>query len=365
MQNRTLVPAALLAVILSSFVPSEAIAQFGVVQRFLFRGAQYAGDPLFLSRPQNGPLFDFNQFTNRVEWDRVGGGYSYEFFRFFGPDTYGENTFLNLGPFQLDLTPDPSLGQSQPVGLHGRVGYSTRFIPEAFFQFETGERRQTQDFSGGTTAFVTAPIRYDATFNAGIQDFQWTGNVLIDSEGRINILGFYDLEMRIVNTGEYTADGVLVKDEQVTDFDTGPINVSGHVLFDALASLLQANGNPLTAVPPRLVTGAAQRGKTVDELMADLQAGERLTDEEVQFLVEQMFISAFLSDPLGVMFNGLPQEIPGFEGFTLSANTSEPGPIDLTEDNAVPEPSTLLFVSLAACTALGRRSLTRRLRPAV
>jgi hypothetical protein len=199
--------------------------------------------------------------------------------------------------------------------------------------------------------------------NTGIQDFSWTGNILVDGEGRINILGFYDLEMRVVNTGESTADGVALKDEQVTDFDTGPINVSGHVVFDAIATILQANGNPATAVPPRLVTGAAQRGKTVDELMAGLEAGERLTDEEVQFLVEQMFVTAFLSDPLGVMMNGLPQEIPGFEGISLQAETADQGPINLEPDvEAVPEPSTLLLVILAGGAALGRRSLVRQLR---
>ncbi len=365
MRSRACLSAGLLATILACAVPSEALAQFGVVQRYLFRNAQFAGNPLFLSHPENGPVFNFNSFVNRVERDRAGGGYAYEFYRFFGPDSYGNNTFLNLGPFQLEITPDPNLGQTQPTGIHGRIGYSTRFIPEIFMNFETGELRQTQNFSGGTTTFTPSAIRYNATVNTGIQDFEWDGNILVDGEGRINILGFYDLEMRIVNVGEYTGDGIAVKDEQVTDFDTGPINISGHVVFDALASILQANGNPLTAVPPRLVTGAAQRGKTAEELMAELNAGVKLTDEEVEFLVEQMFVTAFLRDPLGVMFNGLPEEIPGFEGFTLSADRTEPIPVDLVEEpETVPEPSTLLFVSLAAGAALGRRSLTRRMRVA-
>jgi hypothetical protein len=106
----------------------------------LFRGAEFAGDPLFLSSPQGGPLFDFNDFTQRVEFNRAGQGFTYEFFRFFGPDSFGNVNTLDLGPFKLEIGPDGTLGQAQRVGLHSRTGFTTTFIPEVFFQAETGQR---------------------------------------------------------------------------------------------------------------------------------------------------------------------------------------------------------------------------------
>ncbi|MCA9297329.1 MAG: hypothetical protein KC983_12450, partial [Phycisphaerales bacterium] len=112
----------------------------GSLAQTLFRGAEYAGNPQFLSQPQNGPLFNFNAFTQRVEYNRAGDGYTYEFFRFFGSDSYGNQNFLDLGPLNVQLFPDQALGQSQYTGIHGRTGFTTRFIPEVFFEAETGER---------------------------------------------------------------------------------------------------------------------------------------------------------------------------------------------------------------------------------
>ena len=49
-----------------------AQAQFGGLQRTLFRGAYYSGNHNFLSSPQGGPLFDNNIFDQRVEYNRAG-----------------------------------------------------------------------------------------------------------------------------------------------------------------------------------------------------------------------------------------------------------------------------------------------------
>jgi hypothetical protein len=328
----------------------------------LFRGAEFAGDPLFLSSPQGGPLFDFNDFTQRVEFNRAGQGFTYEFFRFFGPDSFGNVNTLDLGPFKLEIGPDGTLGQAQRVGLHSRTGFTTTFIPEVFFQAETGQRNFNQ-FSG-VTNFSTEPLRYRATFNTGIQDFEWAGNMLIDTDGRINALGFYDFTLRLTNVGSATADGVALQNEEITDFDVGPINVSGNIGLDIISGLLQASGLTPAAAPTRIASGAAQREKSVEELLAQLEAGEGLTDEEAQFLIQQMFITAFQSDPLGFILNGIPDEVPGFEALTLGLTADGPGPSPNAVAAAVPEPGTMLLVALGLALPAMLRPGHRRRRAA-
>ncbi|HPF40774.1 MAG TPA: PEP-CTERM sorting domain-containing protein [Phycisphaerae bacterium] len=333
----------------------------GSLARNLFRGAEYAGNPQFLSTPQNGPIFNYNLFTQRLEYNRVGDGYTYEFYRFFGADSYGNQNFLDLGPLNVQLFPDASLGQAQWTGIHNRVGYTLRGIPEVFVESETGERILTQNFVGGASTFNVAPVGYSVTFNGGVQEFEWTGNILVDSAFSINALGFYDADIRIVNRGGASADGILLSDEQVTDFDTGPINVSGNLLLDAIGSLFQANGNPATAAPFGIGSAAAQREVVIDELMAKVDAGEGLTDEEVQMLIQEMFVTAFLNDPLGTVQNGIPSTVPGFEGlgFELIGN-ADGSAVQTSDSQTVPEPGTLLL--FAAAGVIG---YIRRFRPAM
>ncbi len=354
--------------IVLSWAP-EAPGQFTDLQRTLFRGAEFAGNRLFLSNPQGGPLFDFNSFSQRLEFNRAGQGYTYESFRFFGPDSYGNTNTLDLGPFKLELGMDPTVVASgQPAGIHSRVGYTTRFIPEVFFEAQTGQRAFNV-FSAIST-FAPTPVNYTVSFNAGVQDFEWTGNAFIDMGGRVNALGFYDFDLRMTNVGNYEAGGLLVQDEQVTDFDVGPINVSGNILFDAVAGLLQADGATGAAVPPRIFSGAAQKEMTVDELLAQLEAGEILGDGEMQFIVQQMFTAAFVADPLGVLLNGLPSEVPGFEALALSMSAPAPdstGDGSGSEFESVPEPGTLgLLVAaagmIAAARPFGRRGRQRKSR---
>lgn len=343
MQLRRIRILVFVAIAVGAFV-EPAGAQFGGLQRTLFRGAVYTGNHNFLSSPQGGPLFDNNIFDQRVEYNRAGQGWTYEQFHFFGTDSFNNPNTLDLGPFKIQLGRDPAAVSSpQPVGMHNRVGYTTTLIPEVFFESQTGQRNF--DVFSGQTAFVPVPLNYTVTFDAGVQNFEWTGNVLVNTEGKINALGFYDLQMRVMNIGSYTADGFAVHDEQVTDFDTGPVNVSGHILMDAFAGLAQGLGNPDEAVTPRVVSAAtSSKGKTVDELLASLEAGERISDEDMSFLMTQMFQAAFLNDPLGFMQNGLPSSVPGFEALTVELSEEQPSAAEAEELANVPEPGTLLLL---------------------
>jgi hypothetical protein len=145
----------------------------------------------------------------------------------------------------------------------------------------------------------------------------------------------------------------------VLDFDIGPIDVSGHVVLDAIAALVQTIGPPAVAVPPRIGSGAAQKDK-LDEIVARLEAGEPVTDEEIAFLVQEMVVTAFAEDPLGVATEGLPAEITGLDGLTLElSDATELGPAGNDNVSNIPEPGTLgllamLAGGLAAFRTIGR-----------
>ncbi len=345
-QRRSFLALTTFAVVLG--IASPARAGFADWQQIIFRGTEYAGNQLFLSAPQGGPLFNFNLFEQRLEFNRAGDGYTYEFYRFFGPDSFGNTNTLDLGPFKLELGADQAFAAgAQPVGIHNKVGYTMRFIPEVFFETQTGQRTFNQ-FSGIST-FAPTPLSYTATFNGGFQDFQWTGNALVDTSGRLNVLGFYDYSLRFTNIGNYTADGMLVQDETVTDFDIGPIDVSGNIFMDMTAGFLQGIGSAIGAVPPRVVSGAAAKDKETEELLARLDAGEALSDEEISYLVQEMISTAIEKDPIGVMLNGIPETVEGFESlsFTLSADTEGLDEAVSAGNNLiVPEPGTLVLLAM-------------------
>lgn len=342
--------------------PSQSHAQFGSLQRLVFSQVSQALSPASLSSPQNGPLYQFNSFDQRLEMNRLGDGFNYEFYRLFGPDSFGNPNTVDLGPLKVELGLDPNLIGGQPVGLHQKVGFTTAFIPELTMQSQTGQRSFNQ-FTG-ISNFAPAPVHYNATLNTGIQDFQFDGNLAIDSNSRINALGFYDLKFRVINVGNYSADGAAVKDEQVTDFDTGEINVSGNIALDAISGIFQSTGLGLAGTPSRVGSGAAQKER-VDDLLAKLDAGEHLSDEDASFLAEQMFITAFMNDPLGVLFNGMPTQVPGFENLCLQTDdqSNDPAAGDPIPDPGnpphAPEPTMLVIVGFASLVFGSARSYMR------
>jgi hypothetical protein len=339
---------------------TTAQAQYSDLQRLLFRGLEYGGTYSYLLQPQTGPLYNFNQFEQAVQFNRLAQGYTYESYRFVGPDSFGNANTLDLGPLKVQLGVDPTVtNSSQPIGVHSSIGYTTTLLPAVFFNMETGQRSYNQ-FSGIST-FAPTPLHYTVTLNTGVEDLEWSGNALIRSSGNLNALGFYDLSLRFTNVGNYTADGLLVKDEQVTDFDLGPINVSGNLFLDATSSFQQSLGLPSQADFTRILSGASDKQKQVDDLLAKTRAGGTLTDAEWQFLLQQMIQTAYRTDPLGVVLNGLPQEVRGFEGlsFDMVASEVDTG-ASAADSSLVPEPGTLALCAAAFASSAVMRRWRRR-----
>lgn len=331
-------------------------------QRTFYRWGEYLGNPNYINRPQGGPLFDNNIFDQRLQYNRTGDGYTYENYRFFGPDSYGNPNTLDLGPLKVQLGRDPAVvADPQPIGIHNRIGYTTRFIPEVFFNTETGQRNFNQ-FSG-QTSFTPEPLSYNITLHTGIQDVTYEGNAKISSSGSLNALGFYQYQLEFTNVGDNTAEGYFAHVANVTDFGTGPINVSGNVLLDGIASLFKADGNDTAAVPPRIGNAASARGRTVDELLADIDAGKEISNDDMQFLVQQMFATAFKNDPIGFMTHGMPETVPGFEAVSLELTASTDPAASTDPSTLTPEPSLLALMGIPAAWHLF--ALRRRRQAAV
>jgi hypothetical protein len=377
----TIPVAAVLAVLCGLAGESRGQTNF---QRRLYNLADYIGNSNYIFNPQGGgPLFNNNIYDQRIEWNRLGNGWTFDQFRFFGPDSFDNPNTIDLGVFTLQIGRDATLVQSpNPVGIHNTLGYTMTGIPQVTFGSQTGQRQT--DVITGQSNFIAAPLRYIMDINTGIQNFQWEGNMLINTSGTLNMLGFYDITARVVNVGNATAEGALIQSEQVTDFDTGNINVTGNVVFDALGSLFQGIGLTTAATPFHILDDAAPKDKKTDELLARLKAGEQLTDEEVGYLLQQMVLAAFFKDPLGFLQNGMPDTVPGFEGLSFAAATESAPPdpaaletsaalqaaAEVTSDSGemladtptVPEPGTLLFLAAAVGSIGALRSFRRRIR---
>jgi|CXWL01.1.fsa_nt_gi hypothetical protein len=334
---------------------SSASGQFSGLQQTLLNGIEHLDIRNFISQPQGGPFLDFNIYEQRLEYNRTGDGYTFENVRFFGPDSFNNPNTIDLGPLKIQLGGvDPAiLASGQPVGISNRLGYTTRFIPELFFNTTTGQRAFDQ-FSGLST-FAPAPLRYNISMTTGVQDFEWSGSARIDSSGQINAMGFYKYNLQFTNIGSQTADGALVQNEQVTDFDVGPIDVEGNLFMDVLAGFLQIPGQTAAAVPPRIFSAASGKTKSASDLARELNEGATLTDEEMQFLVQQMLANAIRSDPIGFAMNGMPSQIPGFEGLNLDFTPSETS--SGVSQATVPEPGTLLLLAMAGVTLCGFTTL--------
>jgi len=201
--------------------------------------------------------------------------------------------------------------------VRGSAGYRLSGIPSAQFSLNTGGQ----------------PLSYSFSVNNGVQDFDATGQILINIDTDINILGFYDTRIQISNRGSFTGDGFLSSTENTFDFDVGPINTSGNIFADALAVLTEpiftARGveNPFAKFSAK-ATKVAELNRTTEELRARIAAGEVLSDEDIARLVNSTVLSSLLSGDTDAIFNGLPI------------------PADILQASIVPQPAGFLPASV-------------------
>lgn len=199
---------------------------------------------------------------------------------------------------------------------------------------------------------LNEPITYQFNINTGLQDYTTTGQITWDNSGSINALGFYDLTVYVSNRGSYQTEGYGLIDDGTTDFDLGPINISGNIYIDLLAAITEpffkaANQpNPFSKISGRAAKSIVDPAQT-DAIRAKIASGQALTDSEINAIIA--------ANVLGTL---LGQEVPSFniDSTLASFNAIEheiSSPDQIAVLTSVPEPAT--FLVLGAPLLLWRR----------
>jgi hypothetical protein len=260
-------------------------------------------------------------------------------FRFSGERNFlGDGVTINANAFYSNRKFDFGVADLTLSGaVQGSAGYTLRGIPSLNFSLNS----------------AGSPLSYQFKVNNGIQDLTATGSVLININSKINALGFYDESLQISNRGTFATDGFGLVDSGTTDYDVGPINLSGNVFADAVAALTQpffaATGtdNPFAKFSGR-ATKAAELTKTADALRARVQAGEVLSDQEMATLVNNTILAAVLGQqPTNHLFDNLllPPDL-----------LAEPNSQSLRAAVDVPEPAGLGLLAAGLLLCLRRRN---------
>lgn len=304
--------------------------------RQLVRGVTYALSPS-IGTPQNGPNFNDNNFASRFGYNPVTDGRSYEYERYFGDDSFGNPETLNLGLLNVQLR-QPDGSPLRGAGIYNRVGYNRRLVPEVYWDTRT-TGRNINSFVGSSSA--TSPVQYNIQTFLGPEIVNLNGQMLLNSSGSINGLGFYRVQLTASNTGTMQTSGVADNRTQDTSFDIGPVNLSGNIFADMAIAGLKGIGSQLGINTDLLPAGPAAKTRTPDEIARAIADGQTVTAPELQAL-----LAAHMADPEGVP---LPSD-----GTAAAANTA-PGVLP------VPEPGTLTLLIAGVFGLLSRsRRLNRR-----
>ena len=326
-----------LALVLSAAIlgisASRAEAQFYSV---LLRGLARSAVPTSPSATR------FGQF--RISQEPFMNGWRFDWNRSFGPDALGRPNAVDLGLFDITL----NAGQ---VRMNGQ--YSNRIIPQITFG-----------------AFTPLAIDYSVSLNTGFQDFEINNAQLAySSEWTLNSLGFYDYQLSASHRGEFETDGFLLVDQGTLNFDVGPINMSGNIFADVLTFATQpffegiGENNPFAAFSGR-ATKEIQVSRTIADLTDRAKAGEILTEEELDELIEATLIAAILGDTVpDFSFLATEEFVPTLDSVNAEILGDEllvsdmPGLVgqNLT---LIPEPATslLMLVTAVLLVTVRRRS---------
>lgn len=246
---------------------SPAEAQF---YRSLVRGLARASAPTAPSAER------FGQF--RISPVPLSDGWRLDWNRSFGPDAFGRPNRIDVGLYQVTLNNGQTVVQAE---------YSRGILPQVSFFSNTPEA-----------------IDYSVRFNTGFQDFEINNAELAwTTQWNVNRLGFYDYQLSASHRGEFEWDGFELVDTGTLDFDIGPINLSGNVIADALALVTQpffdSTGatNPFAAFSGR-ATKRIEVARTVDGILSRVEAGDVLTEADMDELIEATVIAAALDQTL-------------------------------------------------------------------
>lgn len=320
--NRRLLAAIVLTVVAAA--GSTAQAQLG---KKLLEGISIPLSPT-LGQVANGPQADQNIFRQRILHNYFGDGYGYEFTRTFGSDSYGNFNQFDFGS---------ALNASFQGSVHNRFEINRRILPELKIQMDT---------SG-------APLQYNINTTPGGQTFTFSGSITSNVTGTLNALGFYNLQISATNTGTSRLDGYVVTDKQSTDFDIGPINVTGNIYIDLAASIMQALANsPLASSASDVPSNATGKAKNADGSDVAADAATVLTDQQKAEMLGHALIQAMFRQSLSDL---LPDELKQLQAALGLTDQDAQAGLAAAGYASAPEPTTIMLLAAPALFFIARR----------
>lgn len=198
------------------------------------------------------------------------------------------------------------------------------------------------------------PVAYDFWVNTGFQDVEIVGEGSLEAQIDINAFGFYDIDAFVSNRGTFTIDGIAYADSGTLDYDMGPVSLSGNVFIDILAAvtapLFEATN---TANPLAVFSGRAKLQNQIKErdlLIARLEAGEVLTDEEMNEIITTSMLASVFGGEGSEMLDRVSESVQG-------ASVSSGDEPMMTQTALMPEPISIgLWLVLSAAVLRRRRT---------
>ncbi|UCF32783.1 MAG: hypothetical protein JSV78_10665 [Phycisphaerales bacterium] len=204
------------------------------------------------------------------------------------------------------------------------------------FGFKTGGRGLSNLEISLQTALtsdqLSEPLSYDVVFDVGGQRSEVAGSVFLDSRLWLNGFGFYELELDYSSRQTITGEGRFNNDQQINDFDVGPIDIRGNIFADLLdlifAPLFGDNPTPFDSF-----SGRAQLAKLLD-------LSDPMNDPIV--LKGRLFETALAEtvDPL-VLERALNLQTTTLANFNSMLADQQPG-------TSIPEPAALVLMLVGA-----------------
>ncbi|MEK6675752.1 MAG: hypothetical protein AABZ47_08865 [Planctomycetota bacterium] len=254
-----------------------------------------------------------------------------------GFDLQGQQNYLSGG---IDfLTTNTFTGEQLDLGttdltLNGPLSFSVSTGGRGLSELELSFRTAVNSTSGAS------PLQYVLNSDVGNQSAQINGSLLLDGRMTFNGFGFYDLDMQYSSRQTITQDGVFAKGTTQSDQDVGPINISGNIYVDILATIT----DPLfvRAGTVNIFSQFSGRDQLQKALADDLESAGpdvALTQLTTNPAVERAITSS------------LSQLFPNFGDQTAFADSGI---------RVVPEPAVLLLMLLGAPLVLHRSLKGRR-----
>lgn len=193
------------------------------------------------------------------------------------------------------------------------------------------------------------PLAYIYESDVGSSAVRVDGSTVFDLSGSINQFGWYDFEFEWSSRQTSSSTGRFSDpDEQIMDFDIGPINVSGNLFADLLATmtdpLFESSGqeNIFASFSGRTARENALES-TVSKLRSKAAAGAKLSQREVADLVRMAAEARFHGD-----------WVPSLD-FLNQSDLAVVEASGTLVPQAVPEPSTLVLLLVPAIFCIRRR----------